>query len=186
MLNKIGQYYGEGCDLGMLDKVMLLDPRFKNVTFVSSDILLPELVEVASSVPLESQSPVESANKSPAPKQQKAHGKLMTLLNDFLQSPDNITDPTEKAKVEMQRYMADVITDQYDSHGHLDPLVWWRQNATRYPCLASLARKYLAIPATSVPAERAFSLKGYLVNEKRASLLPETVNVLSFLGANLK
>ena len=44
MLNKIVQYYGEGCDLGMLDKAMLLDPRFKNVIFVSSDILLPELV----------------------------------------------------------------------------------------------------------------------------------------------
>ena len=86
----------------------------------------------------------------------------------------------------MQRYMADVITDQYDSHGHLDPLVWWRQNAIRYTCLASLARKYLTIPATSVPAERAFSLIGHLVNEKQASLLPETVIMLSFLGANLK
>ena len=85
----------------------------------------------------------------------------------------------------MQRYMADVITDQYDAHGCLDPLVWWKRNATRYPCLASLARKYLAIPATSVPAERACSLTGHLVNEKRASLLPETVN-MSFLGENLK
>jgi len=38
MLHKIEQYYGEDCDLGMLDKAMLLDPTFKNVTFVSSDI----------------------------------------------------------------------------------------------------------------------------------------------------
>ena len=62
MLNKIDQYYGEGCDLGMLDKAMLLDPRFKNV---SSDILIPELVEVASnilSVPSESQSTAESTS----------------------------------------------------------------------------------------------------------------------------
>jgi len=110
----------------------------------------------------------------------------MTLLNDFLQSPDEITDPTEKAKVEMQRYMTNIITNQYDSHGHLDPLVWRKQDATCYPCLALLARKYLAIPATSVPAERAFNLTGHLVNEKRASFLPETVNMLSFLGANLK
>jgi len=63
----------------------------------------------------------------------------------------------------MQRYIADVITDRYDSHGHLDPLVWWKQNATCYPYLASLARKYLTIPATSVPAERAFSLTGHIL-----------------------
>jgi len=58
MLHKIDRYYGEDCDLGILDKAMLLDPRFKNVTFVSSDILLPELVQVASSLPGESQSSV--------------------------------------------------------------------------------------------------------------------------------
>ena len=43
MLHKFDHYCGEGCDLAMLDKAMLMDPRFKNVTFVSSDILLPEL-----------------------------------------------------------------------------------------------------------------------------------------------
>jgi len=78
-------------------------------------------VQVVSSLPCENQS---SVIEPPVPKRQKKHGKLMTLLNDFLQSPDEITDPTEKAKVEMQRYMADIITNQYDSHGHLDPLVW--------------------------------------------------------------
>ena len=43
MLIKVNEYYGEGCDMDVLDKAMLLDPRFKNVAFVSSDILLPEL-----------------------------------------------------------------------------------------------------------------------------------------------
>ena len=50
--------------------------------------------------------------------------------------------------------MAGVITDQYDAHDQLDPLVQWNQNATCYSCLAPVARKYLA---TSVPAEIAFS-----------------------------
>ena len=43
MLHKFDHYCGEGCDLAMLDKAMLMNPRFKNVTFVSSDIVLPEL-----------------------------------------------------------------------------------------------------------------------------------------------
>ena len=31
------------------------------------------------------------------------------------------------------------------------PLLWWRKNCSRYPTLTVLAKKYLAIPATSVP-----------------------------------
>ena len=44
---------------------------------------------------------------------------------------------------------------------------------------------YLAIPATSVPAERIFSTAGHIVNEKRNCLNPETVDMLIFLNKNL-
>jgi hypothetical protein len=51
---------------------------------------------------------------------------------------------------ELERYLATPIIDFDD-----DILVWWKQWAHEYPCLARIARDYLAIPATSVPAERA-------------------------------
>ena len=43
-----------------------------------------------------------------------------------------------------------------------------------------MARKYLAVPATSTPSERAFSIAGCVINKKRACLLPENVNMLIF------
>ena len=67
-----------------------------------------------------------------------------------------------------------------------DPLLWWSKNSSRYPNLTVLAKKYLAIPATSVPAERVFSTAGNIVNQKRACLLPENVNLLVFLAENLE
>ena len=79
-----------------------------------------------------------------------------------------------------------MVTDQFDANGNLDPLQWWKQNAAHYPFVSVLARKYLVIPATSVSSERAFSLTDLLVNEKRAALLPGTVNMLAFLSGNLK
>ena len=67
-----------------------------------------------------------------------------------------------------------------------DPLVWWKSNQKHYPQLAQLARKYLCVLATSVPSERAFSVAGHIVYEKRACLLPKNINMLVFLSANLE
>ena len=111
----------------------------------------------------------------------------MKLLTDVIHTSDDLhMEPEEKAKLELQRYSSDVITNQFDFNGHLDPLQWWKLNAAHYPTVSVLARKYLAIPAIPVPSERAFSLTGHLVNEKRAALLPGTVNMLAFLAGNLK
>ena len=43
MLDKLNEYYGHDCDLSVFDKAMLLDPRFKNASFMSSDCLLQEM-----------------------------------------------------------------------------------------------------------------------------------------------
>ena len=37
-----------------------------------------------------------------------------------------------------------------------NPLRWWAENEDRFPRLAKLGRRYLAVPATSTPSERIF------------------------------
>ena len=69
---------------------------------------------------------------------------------------------------------------------HLDdcPLLWWKTNSTRFPVLSKLARKYLAIPATSTPSERLFSEAGNIMTIKRAQLAPNTLENLVFCKKN--
>lgn len=66
------------------------------------------------------------------------------------------------------------------------PAAWWKVNEGRFPRLANLARKYLAIPGTSVPSERVFSAAGLTVNRLRTRLTPDHVDMLIFLNKNRK
>ena len=87
--------------------------------------------------------------------------------------------PLQKARSEVTRYCDEPATQE-------NPLKWWKSNASQFPFLACLVKKYLAIPATSVPSERAFSYAGHIVNTKHACLLPSNVNMLVFLAENLE
>lgn len=54
-----------------------------------------------------------------------------------------------------------------------------------FPQTSELARRYLAIPATSAQSERLFSATGRIVNKLRTRLLPERVESLVFLYKNM-
>ncbi|PMD40291.1 hypothetical protein L207DRAFT_399823, partial [Hyaloscypha variabilis F] len=44
-----------------------------------------------------------------------------------------------------------------------------------FPIITQIARDYLAIPATSTPSERVFSMAGNLVSKKRTRISSENV-----------
>ena len=82
---------------------------------------------------------------------------------------------------EFDRYLvaADTVQDGETA------LEWWRRNDKAFPKTAALARKYLAIPATSVQSERLFSATGRLISKARSRLLPEHADSLVFINKNM-
>ena len=65
-----------------------------------------------------------------------------------------------------------------------DPFKWWASQESRFPTLAKLSKKYLAIPATSASSERLFSDAGNIMTFKRTNLLPSTFEHLVFCKRN--
>lgn len=65
-----------------------------------------------------------------------------------------------------------------------NPLKWWACNEHWFPRLSKLAISYLAVPVTSTPSERIFSLAGNTVIRQRSRLHPSHVDALIFLNAN--
>jgi hypothetical protein len=61
-----------------------------------------------------------------------------------------------------------------------DPLLWWKINSIRFPLHSRLARKILAVPATSAPSERLFSSAGLTISSKRSRLTPDIADALLF------
>jgi hypothetical protein len=88
----------------------------------------------------------------------------------------------EKYRVEERDELERYLSEQPSSED-TDILEWWRQHAGTYPCLARIARDYLAIPATSAPAERVFSGGADVVSKKRASLNENTIEASICLGS---
>ena len=66
------------------------------------------------------------------------------------------------------------------------PLQWWKDQALKFPILSRVAKKYLCIPATSVPSERVFSAAGNIISSQRSRLKPKHLDKLIFLKKNMQ
>ena len=65
-------------------------------------------------------------------------------------------------------------------------LAWWLSKKDHYPVLFEMARVYLAIPASSAPSERVFSVGSLVLSEKRRQLHENRVARLMFMKRNMK
>ncbi|KAJ6589546.1 ribonuclease H-like domain-containing protein, partial [Mycena capillaripes] len=63
----------------------------------------------------------------------------------------------------------------------MSTITWWGRNYHRYPVWGFLARDYLAIMASSVSSERAFSSAGITISKRRNRLKGDIVEALQVL-----
>ena len=73
--------------------------------------------------------------------------------------------------------------DDYLSYGveNIDAdyniLLWWSSHSAQFPTLSLVAREYLVVPASTIASESAFSAGRRVLDEKRASLAPDTIRM---------
>ena len=75
------------------------------------------------------------------------------------------------------------IDDQYKSP---NPLPFWQHHQSKFPYFSKIARRFFSMPATPAGVERQFSAGGLLINERRASLNPDTVENVLFVRSMQK
>jgi len=160
-----------------------LDPRFKDLAFLpESDQQL--VIEEVAHMALEY---TPSGNEGTAETQEStqtsvAKKRKLSEFEAFLaaKQPNRLSKETAVAE-EIAHYRR-VVRMPLNTNAYS----WWAENKKQFPTLSQLARKLLALPATSVPSERAFSKAGHIVRRRRARLSPSNVDKLVFLSHNYR
>ena len=81
---------------------------------------------------------------------------------------------------------ADQEFRSYQKEGKLtieeNPILWCFNRKEEYPLMIKLARKYLCVMGTSIPAERVFSRMGRVLSKSRMAMSDKLFSTLMFLS----
>ena len=149
----------------------ILDPRFK--LDWCSGVEQKALMSALLTRHAESRQPAPMVPEKSCDPPPKKRSKLLSFM-----AMDKSTSQIDQEN-EPQEYLCDVCIPE-DS----DPLLWWQSQESNLPTLASLAQHYLAIPGSSAPVERLFSIAGKVFRPDRCRLVDSTFENLMFLRCN--
>jgi hypothetical protein len=165
---------------------VLLDPRFKlkHVEFCLKQAFVndpqPRIDKVEKtfkSLFKEYFSQLNSVNTNFSQEPGQDHAHMATEDDGIFGDWDNHLNEQRHGQVttELDRYLNDGTISRSDK---FDILKWWSANSASYPTLAALARDVLAVPASTVASESAFSMGGRIVTDFRSRLSVDSVEGL--------
>ena len=91
--------------------------------------------------------------------------------------------PTPRYNIdnEFRTYQRVIIDDEDELEKYAeDPMKFWTDNKSRFPLLYQVAKKYLQIPATSVPSERVFFPSRLYSQKEKDKVISKTCQSTNF------
>ncbi|XP_038831160.1 E3 SUMO-protein ligase ZBED1-like [Salvelinus namaycush] len=173
----------------LLHKSTALDPRFKSLLHLDAAARLRVYNDFTAELVTNIQgqaTDTRGANPSPettddrgSPPEKKSG--MAELFGELFTTQEQGTKSKVKVIEEVTSYR-ELDCIPLDA----DPLTWWKTKELIYPHVAMLARRYLAVPGTSVPSERVFSTAADIVTLSRSVLTVDNVDRLIFLKKHLR
>jgi hypothetical protein len=153
---------------------------YDHVRGLIKDALVPRPAPEATLTAPEQEQDLEVQEPPPKrPKTESNRAATMRFLREATSDSNDATAIREPIN-DFDGYLAAPVAVNDDT----EVLDWWKHHQFSYPGTATVARQFLAIPATSVASERLFSATGRLISKLRSRLLPETAEMLVFLNRN--
>lgn len=105
--------------------------------------------------------------------------KLWSFFDEKVSTCKHFSTSSTTAHIMVKQYLELDLMNRKQN-----PLEFWENHQKTFPELYLLAKKYLCVPATSVPSERLFSKAGYITNDRRSRLGAKRIDQLVFLNGN--
>jgi len=161
----------------------VLNPAYKFLSFATADDhdhVYWELRQQVNQFPLPAVDENTGETSSAEPPQEKQKVEVECDLLAEYKTSVRAAESLEctDTRHELDKYLSLPVRDS-------NPDSFWKLHKEQLPILAVLARKLLAIPATSRPSERVFCVCGATVNERRAHMNTGTLEQLVFLKYNI-
>jgi zinc finger BED domain-containing protein 1 (E3 SUMO-protein ligase ZBED1) len=188
-----------------------LDPRFKDLGSVPDEADKERIRKHVLNLMVE----IETKNRAAAPTMEEAintaleeesdddesGGGMLAMMEDDEQaaSQETTTQITpgqlsieDFCKAELSLYMGAPKMDltykdnKTNKKAYNDPLLWWKTHESKFLMLRILAKKFLAVQATSAPSERIFSQASLLISAKRTQMSPRIAGKALYVKQNWK
>ena len=172
--NSLWHYWHDSEDIGLV--ATLLDPRLKSMKAWSDKIRNETIDKLRAEFKIWQN--IVMADESLDPVERSSSSAPSFMKKIFSHSRDQVVNH----EIEIDNYLNEIITPTLPET--TDVYQWWHINQRSFPVLSRMARKYLSIPATSVPSERLFSDAGNQVTPRRTRLASEVVSQLLFVKRN--
>jgi len=165
-----------------------VDPRFKVLSFEGDDrekavdatINFMAREDAVNTGASQTSSSASAGEPTPA---SSLWAKLNAAKSSNAVSASSATNDAASRQI-LNQQLATYLAEPTLPHSE-NPLFWWAANRHKYPSVAAVARRLLAVPATSVASERLFSKAGNVITKKRNRLLSAKADSVVFCMENL-
>lgn len=179
ILLEIEKRFGNVESYEILTIATILDPRFKKLHFQHPRAVSLAISIINTAMQKETNLNPNTSHVSNLSKSNMECKSVLWNLHDTMVATSPVTrDDPEGINVELRQYLNQPVLPR--NH---DPFKAWQTLKYAYPILFKIAKKYLAVVATSVPSERLFSKAGIIKCQLRNRLTPSRLNALLFLGS---
>jgi hypothetical protein len=154
-----------------------LDPRWKLEWATPEEVAEIRRSIISKASVLLPPQPVSTSTDSSDPPPKKKSKLFSFMARSTVPAPSS--EGAISVATQVNKYFSEPCLDE-----DVDPLQFWQQHSVSYPQLSTLACKYLAVPASSAPVERVFSISGKIFRPDRCNLSDKRFEELMFLRCN--
>lgn len=179
IITKLEQYLLAALTKPVYICAMILDPTFKTQVCKKNEAFLQEYYKLSVNTILvtfreaaRQFQPKDTTTQPTSSTSQTSSriAKKPSFFSSELYEPVAVLDTVE---AEIDRYLKEDLEPE-----GTDALRYWAVRQKNYPVLSKMARRFLAVPATSAASERVFSKGRRIVSWQRSSLDPGTIEQL--------